>query len=159
TFTRADLDTDRSRVIIVNESFAKRYFAGEPPVGRRFDATFMSTPAISEVVGLVADARYDLHKPPAPIIYFLNGPQAPGTLHVRVANQDQVMAVAARVQDEIRAETTLFRVTSMTTQAVMIERTLVRERLLAVLSGFFALVGLVLMTVGLYGVLSYAVIQ
>ena len=53
----------------------------------------------------------------------------------------------------------LFRVTSITSQATLVDRTLLRERLLAMLSGFFALVGLVLAAVGLYGVLSYSVVQ
>jgi ABC-type antimicrobial peptide transport system permease subunit len=51
------------------------------------------------------------------------------------------------------------RVTSITSQAAMVNRTVVRERLLALLAGFFALVGLVLTAVGLYGTLSYAVVQ
>jgi ABC-type antimicrobial peptide transport system permease subunit len=50
-------------------------------------------------------------------------------------------------------------VASVSTQAAAVEQTLLRERLLAVLSGFFAVVGLVLTAVGLYGVLSYTVVQ
>ena len=49
--------------------------------------------------------------------------------------------------------------TSITTQQSLVARTLVRERLLALLSGFFAVVGPVLTAVELYGTLSYAVIQ
>ena len=55
--------------------------------------------------------------------------------------------------------TPLLRVTTVTSQTATVDRTLVRERLLALLSGFFALVGLVLTAVGLYGTLSYAVVQ
>jgi putative ABC transport system permease protein len=50
-------------------------------------------------------------------------------------------------------------VTSVTSQAAIVNRQVVRERLLALLAGFFALVGLVLTAVGLYGTLSYAVVQ
>jgi ABC-type antimicrobial peptide transport system permease subunit len=50
-------------------------------------------------------------------------------------------------------------VTSVTSQSALVDRTLLRERLLALLSGFFALVALVLAAVGLYGVLSYSVAQ
>ena len=59
----------------------------------------------------------------------------------------------------MRAATALLRMTSITSQASMVNRTVVRERLLALLAGFFALVGLVLTTVGLYGTLSCAVVQ
>ena len=80
-----------------------------------------------------------------------------GTLHVRVAGDPA--ALAARLREEIRAASPLFRVTTVTSQAAVVDRTLLRERLLALLSGFFALVGLVLAAVGLYGVLSYSVVQ
>ena len=79
------------------------------------------------------------------------------TLHVRVAGD--AMTIAARLRDEVRAATPLLRVTSVTSQAAVVNRTVVRERLLALLAGFFALVGLVLTTVGLYGTLSHAVVQ
>ena len=68
-------------------------------------------------------------------------------------------AIAARLREELRAATPLFRVTAMTLQSTAVERTLLRERLLALLSGFFAIVGLVLTAVGLYGLLTYAVVQ
>jgi ABC-type antimicrobial peptide transport system permease subunit len=53
----------------------------------------------------------------------------------------------------------MFRVTSVRSQAEVLNQTLLRERLLARLSAFFAIIGLVLAAVGLYGVLSYDVVQ
>jgi predicted permease len=157
TFVRGDLDTENPTVIIVNESFAKRYFGGEPAVGRQFDAQFGAKRTPNEVVGVVADTRYDLRKPPAPMIYMLLPLRNFGTLHVRVAGDAR--ASASRLREDVRAATPLLRVTSVTSQAAVVNRTLLRERLLALLSGFFAVVGLVLTAVGLYGVLSYAVVQ
>jgi putative ABC transport system permease protein len=157
TFIRSDLETGVPNAVIVNESFAKRYFGGEPAAGRLFDARLGEVRALSQIVGVVADVRYDLRKPPAPTVYILLPLQGLRTLHVRVAGN--VPSIAARIREEVRAATPLLRVTSVTTQEALVNRTLVRERLLAVLSGFFAIVGLVLTAVGLYGTLSYAVVQ
>jgi putative ABC transport system permease protein len=158
TFVRRDLETERPpTIIIVNESFAKRYFGGEPAVGRHLQARFGQSREPKEIVGVVADARYDMRRPPAPTIYILIPSQSFRTLHVRVAGDPTTMM--PRLRDEVRAAAPSFRVTSMTSQSALVNRTLVRERLLALLSGFFALVGLVLTVVGLYGVLSFAVVQ
>jgi predicted permease len=157
TFTFGDFDTERPTVVIVNESFAKRYFGGQPPVGSRLDIRWGGPRAPHGVVGIVADTRYDLRKPPAPTIYVLIPLQSFSTLHVRVAGD--ATTIAARLREEVRAATPLLRVTSVTSQAAMVNRTVVRERLLAMLAGFFALVGLVLTAVGLYATLSYAVVQ
>ena len=129
----------------------------ESAVGRLFEARFGTTRAPNEVVGVVADVRYDLRKPPAPTIYMLLPLDSFQTLHVRVAGD--ATTIGPRLREEVRAATPLLRVTSITSQAAMVDRTVVRERLLALLAGFFALVGLVLTGIGLYGTLSYAVVQ
>ena len=153
-----DMDAS-SAAIVVNEAFAVRYFGREQAVGRRLDVRFGNEDdtGAHEVVGVVADTRYDLRKPAAPTIYIPLRPRSAGTLHARVAGDPA--ALASRLREEVRAANPLFRVTSITSQSALIGRTLLRERLLALLSGFFALVGLVLAGVGLYGVLSYAVVQ
>jgi putative ABC transport system permease protein len=152
TFVRGDLDPEIPTIVIVNDSFAKRYFSGEPAVGGLLDVRFGRTRAPKEVVGVVADVRYDLRKPPAPTIYMLLPLDSFRTLHVRVAGD--AMTIAARLREEVRAATPVLHVTSVTSQAAVVNRTVVRERLLALLAGFFALVGLVLTAVGLYGTLS-----
>jgi putative ABC transport system permease protein len=157
TFTSDDFDAGRPTVVVVNESFAKRYFGGRRAVGSRLDIRWGGPSAPHEVVGIAADTRYDLRKPPAPTIYVLIPLQSFSTLQVRVAGD--ATTIAARLREEVRAATPLLRVTSVTSQAAMVNRLAVRERLLALLAGFFALVGLVLTAVGLYGTLSYAVVQ
>jgi putative ABC transport system permease protein len=157
TFVRADLETERPTTIIVDEAFAARYFGREPAVGRRVDGRFDKEGTMPEVVGVVANARYDVRQPAAPTIYFPMPMNEIGTLHVRAAGD--LTAIVARLREEVRAATPLFRVTTVTSQSAAITRTLLRERLLALLSGFFAIVGVVLTAVGLYGVLTYAVVQ
>jgi putative ABC transport system permease protein len=159
TFVPGDMGVDNAPAIVVNETFARRYFVGAPAVGRFVEGRLGGNRSADryEVLGVVADTKYDLRRTPAPIIYVLLRPATIGTLHVRVRG-DGVM-LAARLREEIRAANPLFRVTSVTSQSAVVAQTLIRERLLALLAGFFAVVGLVLAAVGLYGVLSYSVMQ
>jgi predicted permease len=156
-FTRQDMDANNS-AIIINEAFARRYFGQDIAVGRSIEGRFNSDNDNSvryNVVGIVADTRYDLRRSAAPILY---APlRTSGTIHVRVAGDPS--GVTAQLRDAIRSADPLFRVTSVRSQSAVVDRTLIRERLLADLSGFFALVGLVLVVVGFYGVLSYSVIH
>jgi putative ABC transport system permease protein len=149
----------QAAAIVVNETFASRYFGRDRAVGRTLDARFGDDGGSGgqEIVGVAADTRYDLRKPAAPTIYIPLRLRGTGTLHVRVAGDPAV--VGARLREEIRAAAPLFRVVSVTLQAAAVEQTLIRERLLALLSGFFAVIGLVLAAVGLYGILSYSVVQ
>jgi putative ABC transport system permease protein len=158
-FAPLDLDRGSSPAVVVNQAFATRYFGADPAVGRTVEARFADIGGadVHEVVGVVADVRYDLRMPPAPTIYIPLPLRTNGTLHVRVAGDPA--ALAPRLRDEVRAAHPSFRVASITSQAALVDRTLLRERLLAVLAGFFALVGLVLAAVGLYGTLSYSVVQ
>jgi ABC-type antimicrobial peptide transport system permease subunit len=67
------------------------------------------------------------------------------------------LALAALIDREVRATHPSLRTTGFRLQATQVANTLVRERLMALLSGFFAVVGLLMAAVGLYGVLSYSV--
>jgi predicted permease len=159
-FVAQDMTPKRSPAMIVNDAFARRYFGREPAVGRTFEGRFgIDDDAVGqyEVVGVVADARYDLRKPAAPTIYVLLPLRTNGTVHVRVAGESA--ALTSRLREEIQAANPMFRVTSVTSQSAAVNQTLLRERMLALLSGFFAVIGLVLVAVGLYGVLSYSVVR
>ena len=151
--------TEQAKVVVVNESFAARYFGGDTAIGRVLDTRFADNEGEGghEVVGVVADTRYDLRKPAAPTIYIPLTQRGSGTIHARVAGD--VATTGARLREEVRAANPLFRVATIRTQSAVVGQTLIRERLLALLSGFFAIVGAVLAAVGLYGVSSYSVLQ
>jgi predicted permease len=157
TFAPRDMKTENPTAIIVNESFARRYFGGENAIGRALEGQFGDDAVQHVVVGVVADTKYDLRKPAVPTLYIPLPLRFNGIVHVRV--EGDPAALASRLREETRAASPLFRVTSVTPVSAAGARTLLRERLLASLSGFFALVGLVLAGVGLYGVLSYSVVQ
>lgn len=166
--TRRDVDR-QSQYVVVNEAFARHFFPGEDPVGKLFYrpesrepsrdyASATRTGFPQRIVGLVRDAEYSSVREKAPPIYYIPLTQTwAASLAVRTA-ADPLVAVPA-LRDVVRHFGHGLEVSDVTLQSTLVRDTLVRERLLALLSGFFALVAVVLAAVGLYGVLSYSVVR
>jgi predicted permease len=152
-------------VAIVNETFAKTYFNGEDPVGKSFAR---SNGGVYQIVGLVHDARYrSIRGPIEPVAYVPfrsigkdGALQSVGssTFMVRTASSNP-LALASTLRRAVSQTNSEFRVSNIRTQKEIIDSQTVRERLLAMLSLFFAGVALLLAGIGLYGVLNYSVLQ
>jgi predicted permease len=144
------------KVAIINETIARNYFAGESALGKRIG---LGTDPDMEVIGVIADTKYRDLRQPIPNTVYVPLQQArflgtERTLHVRTGGDPRGMIAAVR--DQIRALDASLpaRIRPFTE---VIDTTLERERLTALLSGCFAALALVLAAVGLYGVLSNAV--
>ena len=157
TFVDRDSEPERPTAVIVNEAFARRYFGTEPAIGKVYERVNRAGLVRQEIVGIVADARYggSLRKPAPPTAYVPF--RGIGGLLVRTAGDPLTMVPT--LQREITNANPTLRIWSITLQSTLVEDTMLQERLLALLSGFFAIVGVLLATVGLYGVLSYSVLQ
>ena len=154
-FLPSDSEPLQPTAVIVNEAFARRYFGGASPIGRVYDRTGQPPPVRQEIVGVVTDVRGDLRSLPLPTVYIpLRGFR---TMQVRAAGDP--LALTAVIDREVRATHPSLRPTAFTLQATQVANTLLRERLMALLSSFFAAVGLLMAAVGLYGVLSYSVVR
>ncbi|HEY4363267.1 MAG TPA: ABC transporter permease [Bryobacteraceae bacterium] len=156
---------DAPGMVIVNEEFARAFFNGRNPVGRTFEATWATLRGKRlEIVGLVGDARYRyLRQATLPVAYtnFYDGKGMMangGTVVVRTATGNP-SAVAPLLRQEVSRANTEFRVSAVHTQQEFIDAQTIRERLLATLAGFFAVVALLLAGIGLYGVLDYSIFQ
>ena len=154
---------------LVNESFAKTYLRGENPVGRSFEIVFSGNVRLRfRAVGFVADAHYRTIReaiPPQVYVPFHSveasgapGGRADGVLIVRTSGANP-LALAQLLRQEVSRARPEFRVSRVRTQLEINQAHTVRERLLATLALFFAIVALVLASVGLYGVLHYSVLQ
>ena len=149
---------------IINETFAKTYFNGENPIGH-FLAKGQSR---CEVVGVVADAPYrSLREQILPVAYVpIHSVDASGGLRsvgdetfiVRTSISDP-RSLTATMRQEVQHTGLGMRVTNVTTQMEINQSHTVRERLMATLASFFAVVALLLAGIGLYGVLHYSVLQ
>src|SRR5207302_9478024 len=112
-----------------------------------------------EIVGLVRDAKYvEIRETPSPTIYVPLRAQGDGdaVLTVRAADAGRIAPLLR--QEILRADPSV-KVSRVTLQTTLIDNLLVRDRLLALLSGFFGTVALLLVAIGSYGVLSYSVLQ
>jgi predicted permease len=144
-------------VAIVNAAFVRRYVGGgRSPVGVRFG--WGDPPKVTygfEVIGIAADAVHnDLREESRPLVYF---PFLWGdTFVVRAAGPAD--AVIASLRHEIRqADRNLE--TSMRSVSEVLERAVIREKLLSRLSSFFGALAAVLAAIGLYGLMAYAVVR
>jgi predicted lysophospholipase L1 biosynthesis ABC-type transport system permease subunit len=152
------------RVAIVNQAFAKRYFADQNPLGKSFANGDGN--ARLEIVGVAADARYtDMRGSITPTAYvpfrYLDAkgstrPRRAATLIVRTTRPNP-LALASILRREVPRARSKFRVSNIRTQEELNQSQTVRERLLALLASFFAPIALLLAAIGLYGVLEYSV--
>lgn len=162
-FTSTDSKTSR-KVAIINQTLGRRFFPGLNPIGRTFQLKGVSGqfgPPI-EVVGVVKDAKYqsireDIH----PTAFFPDVQLSPEfaeaeNFELRTAVRpsalvSSIQAAVASVNKEIALE--------FDTLTDQVNHSMIRERLLAMLSSFFGALALLLAMIGLYGTLSYLVSQ
>jgi putative ABC transport system permease protein len=148
------------RTAIVNETFARKFYRGVNPVGSVFHDS--GTPdATYQVVGMVKDSKfYDLREQPLPTVYVsftqANGPQQQSTLMIR---SDESLIQLISSIDHAANEINPSMVLDFTVFKTRIRNGLLRESLMATLSGFFGVLATVLALIGLYGVMSYLVLQ
>jgi hypothetical protein len=142
-----------SRVAIISDSIARRYFAGQNPIGKRLGYVGQLD---TEIVGVVRDARSrSLREPPVPMVYFpIDQPPFFRTysshLDVRVASDPD--HAAAAVADAIRRAEPALLIDSVGPMSMRLARDIGRERLVAYLATGFAILALFVAAVGLYAV-------
>jgi putative ABC transport system permease protein len=152
-------DGRESKVLLINETLAKKHFPNEDPVGKRI-AVSWTDGEIDEIVGVVGDIREGaLNKEAEPAIYWMHPREPYSGMALVVRASGDAARLAPAVQKEIRSLDPEQPVADVRTMQQVISKSIARPRFNMLLLSIFAGVALVLASVGLYGVMNYSATQ
>jgi predicted permease len=158
---REVLESDRlgtPKVAVVNETFARRYFGDQDPLGRRFSRGRTKIEEF-QIVGVVKDGKASSLRDKPTRFFYLPAAQQErlGEMTYYVRTAGDVDALTARVPELVRGVDAALPVTNLRTMRAQIRASLFAERIVATLSAAFGLLATLLAGLGLYGVMAYAV--
>lgn len=166
---RAFTDSDNAAappVIIVNQTFAQRFFDGQDPLARR---VIIRRDAAHQVVGVVADVKQEGLDKVSPPMVFVPIPQLPDRMMAIIRTFSPsyftIRATVAphslreAVKREIAAVDATAPISQIHSMEEIVGRSIASQRFNMLLVGLFAGLGLLLAAVGIYGVISYSIAQ
>lgn len=140
------------KTAIVNETLARKFFPGTSPLGRHF--RIASGDSDTTIVGVVRDFTYNHIREDTPALILLPYAQSPGNLlHLAVRTSGS----AGEIRQAVKEVVSSLPVILATRLTDLVDRTLATEELVARLATFFGLLAISLASIGIYGILSYAV--
>lgn len=161
SFTTQD-DQRAPKVAIVSQTFAHKFFPDDDVLGKRVTFTGSDRKREVEIIGIVADTKYESQRQEIqPLMYtpWQQESEVIGEMYFALRTLGEPTALTASVREVVREMDSNLPVTEVSTQTARAQATLGQERLSARLLSFFGGLALLLATIGLSGVLAYAVAQ
>jgi putative ABC transport system permease protein len=162
---RAD-DENAPDVAVINEAMARRYWAGQDPVGRRFRIGPPSRPWV-EVIGIVGDVRHNgitgtvkakFYRPYSQF-HRSRGGNATRDLALVVRTDGDPLRLAAPIREAVRGLDPSVPVSRVRTLDAVVSGSIATPRLASIVLGLFAALAVLLCAVGVYGVLAMGVAE
>ena len=154
-------DSANSTVVaVINQTMARRYFAGRSPIGHHIGRWNWDGRREYEAVGVVGDAKYmSLREdtPPTAYLYIPQSPRIPGDVTFEVQSVVSSSSIAAEVREVLAGVDSRLIPEDVKTLADQVDESLNEEKLVSTVSGCFGALALVLACIGLYGVMAYSV--
>jgi putative ABC transport system permease protein len=153
-------DTDAPRVVIINERLATRYFdyPRRSPIGQGVATGSRGEPVWRTIVGVAADTRhFGIRDGTRPAMYFPYGQVTFPAMTIVARTDGDPTALVPNVREAVSSIDPALAASAMVPMTERVASALVTERFVTNLLSAFAVLALILATVGLYGVVSYGV--
>ena len=145
------------KVVVINEAAAKKYFPNENPVGQRFGSSLEDISQL-EVVGVLRDTKYNSVRDPAPPTMYVPYLQARvGSAVIEVRTAGDPVTVTGGVREAVRQIEPNLPMMDVSTQLEQVERRFAQEKIFAQAYTLFGGLALLVASIGLFGLMSYAV--
>jgi len=150
---------DATKVVVVNETFARKYLPGEDPIGQTLRTGEWSGNGVDwQIVGVCADAKYsDIKSEAPPTMYFSFRQDFSTSTFFAVRTLLSPLAVVTAARKAVAAIDSNVPLSNISTQEQVRDMKISQERLFAFLCGALAVLALLLSCIGLYGLMAYNV--
>jgi putative ABC transport system permease protein len=152
--------TEMRHVVLVNEEFVRKNLGGKDPLGRRLTVYMKEENVPTEIIGVVADHKQlGLDIAVEPMVYWPHPELVYTGMTLMLRTRGDAAAVAPAARKVIRSLDPLQPIGQVSTMEELMSTSVARSRFSASLLAVFSIVALVMATVGIYGVMSYSVLQ